>query len=281
MNADILAELIDGWDVGSAAVGVSDSRHTLVVVGDPSWTTPIASVSKLLVTMAVLVAIEEGTLSLDEAAGPPGATLRHLLAHASGLGFEHGDPGGIPGERRVYSNTGIELAAELLARRSELAFTDYLRSGVLEPLSMARTSLHGSPAHQMHSCVDDLLRLGRELLAPTLVHRSTLATATSVQFPGLGGVLPGVGSFQPNDWGLGFELRDTKRPHWTGSRNSPATFGHFGGSGTFLWVDPEAGLACVALTDRGFGGWAMRAWPELSDEVLLSAPRARATPPTG
>jgi CubicO group peptidase (beta-lactamase class C family) len=73
---------------------------------------------------------------------------------------------------------------------------------------------------------------------------------------------------EPNDWGLGFELRDKKRPHWTGERNSPRTFGHFGQSGSFLWVDPEAGLACACLADRGFGDWAKEAWPRLSDAIL-------------
>ena len=45
------------------------------------------------------------------------------------------------------------------------------------------------------------------------------------------------------------ELRDRKSPHWTGSRNSERTFGHFGRSGTFLWVDPEPGIA-LALPHR-------------------------------
>jgi CubicO group peptidase (beta-lactamase class C family) len=53
-----------------------------------------------------------------------------------------------------------------------------------------------------------------------------------------------------------------------GSRVSPRTFGHFGGSGTFLWVDPEVGLACACLTDLEFGDWAKEAWPRLSDAVL-------------
>ena len=70
------------------------------------------------------------------------------------------------------------------------------------------------------------------------------------------GVLPGFG-YQPHcDWGLGFEIRDRKAPHWTGSRNSPRTFGHFGQSGSFLWVDPEARVACASLADRDFGDWA-------------------------
>ena len=87
-------------------------------------------------------------------------------------------------------------------------------------------------------------------------------------FPGLRGVLTGFGRQDPLDWGLGFELRDAKSPHWTGSRNSPSTFGHFGGSGSFLWVDPEAGLACAVLSGREFDAWARDAWPAFSDAVL-------------
>src|SRR4029453_9642723 len=107
-----------------------------------------------------------------------------------------------------------------------------------------------------------------ELQGPRIVAPETLAEATSVQFPGLVGVLPNIGRMDPNDWGLGVELRDRKRPHWTGSRNSERTFGHFGGSGTFLWVDPEAGVACGVLTDRRFGDWAKDAWPGFSDAIL-------------
>jgi CubicO group peptidase (beta-lactamase class C family) len=95
--------------------------------------------------------------------------------------------------------------------------------------------------------------------------------AASVQFPGLTGVLPGLGRMELNDWGLTFELRDGKSPHWTGTRNSPRTFGHFGRSGTFLWVDPDAGLACGALTGRPFADWAKEAWPPFSDAVLDEA----------
>jgi CubicO group peptidase (beta-lactamase class C family) len=116
--------------------------------------------------------------------------------------------------------------------------------------------------------LDDLLVLGRELLAPRLVAPETLAEATSVQFPGLAGVLPGFGRQEPNDWGLAFELRDGKSPHWTGTRNSPRTFGHFGQTGTLLWVDPELGAACGVLTDRGFDEWAVAVWPAFNDAVI-------------
>lgn len=86
--------------------------------------------------------------------------------------------------------------------------------------------------------------------------------------PGLKGVLPGYGLQNPNDWGLGFEIRGAKSPHWTGSSSSRRTFGHFGQSGTFLWVDPGAGAACVALTDRDFGPWAIEARPPFTEAVL-------------
>ena len=175
-----------------------------------------------------------------------------------------------PGRRRVYSNTGIERAAQLLEQRAEMPFTDYLAGAVARPLAL-RGRLLGSPAHGWHGPLDDLLALGRELLAPTLVAAETLAEATMVQFPGLVGVLPGLGRMEPNDWGLTFELRDAKSPHWTGSRNSARTFGHFGASGTFLWVDPEVRLACGVLTGRPFGDWAKAAWPALSDAVLAEA----------
>jgi CubicO group peptidase (beta-lactamase class C family) len=228
----------------------------------------LASVTKLLTACATLVAAEEGILDLDEPAGPTGSTVRHLLAHASGLPFE---PGGLvsrPGARRVYSNVAYDLLGELVAGRSELPFADYLRAAVLEPAGMAATELRGSPAADAHGTLADLLAFAQELTAPRIVARETLAEATSVQFPGLAGVIPGIGRQDPCDWGLGFELRGHKSPHWTGTRNSPRTFGHFGGAGTFLWVDPDARLALVALTDLEFGDWALEAWPELSDLVL-------------
>ena len=87
-------------------------------------------------------------------------------------------------------------------------------------------------------------------------------------FPGIDGFVPGYGKHKPNDWGLGFEIRSHKSPHWTGTRNSPSTFGHFGQSGTYLWVDPELAAACVVLTDRPFGAWAKPLWTEFNDAAV-------------
>lgn len=262
--------MIDGWDAPGAAAGVVSLDGVVVTYGATDAVVRWASVTKLLTGLAVLVALEEGTVDLDEPAGPPGSTLRHLLAHASGLPVDGGEPIAEPGRRRIYSNTGIELAADLLAARAEMPFSEYFAHAVAGRLGLVG-HLAGSPAHAYRGPLADLLALGRELLAPTLVAAETLAEAASVQFPRLVGVLPGFGRMEPNDWGLTFELRDGKSPHWTGTRNSPRTFGHFGASGTFLWVDPEAGLACGVLTGRPFADWAKEAWPALSDAVLAEA----------
>jgi CubicO group peptidase (beta-lactamase class C family) len=231
---------------------------------------PWASVTKLLVALASLVALEEGTIDLHAPAGPPGSTVAHLLAHASGLPFEGGTPVAPPARRRIYSNTGMELVARHLGSAAGMPFDTYLRAGVLEPLAMHRTTLEGSAAHGAKGPLTDLLMLARELLSPTLISSGTLEMATSVAWPGLAGVLPGFGRQDPCDWGLGPEIRDRKSPHWTGSRNSPATFGHFGQSGSFLWVDPVANLAAAALGATPFDRWATKAWPAFSDAVLAA-----------
>lgn len=263
-----LSELLVSWPVPVAAAGVTDAAGTLAVGGDPGWVVRIASVSKVLVGLAGLVAIAEGTVALDEPAGPEGSTVRHLMAHASGLAFDQDRILAAPGQRRIYSNVGIEVFADHLARAAGLTFATYLGEAVIEPLGMAATELRGSPAHDIWSSVTDLLALGRELLAPTLIGPTALTEATTAQFPELAGVLPGIGRFDPNPWGLAMEIKGAKQPHWTGTGNSGDTFGHFGGSGTFLWVDPEAGLAAAGLTDRDFGPWALECWPPFSDELL-------------
>ncbi len=266
---------VDGWPAQNVAVGVLSAAEVVATHGDVNRIFRWASVAKLATALAVLVAAEEGTVDLDEPAGPEGSTVRHLLAHASGLPFETGGPTSPVGKRRVYSNVGFEALADHLAARAQMPFEEYLHEAVLRPLGSS-AQLRGSPASGLHGTLADLLALGRELQGPRLIAAETLAEATTVQFPGLAGVLPDFGRCDPNDWGLGFELRDGKTPHWTGTRNSPKTFGHFGGSGTFLWIDPDAQLALGCLTDLDFGDWAKDAWPRLSDAVLTQAqPQSR------
>ncbi|MFD7708173.1 serine hydrolase domain-containing protein [Streptomyces sp. NPDC059786] len=261
--------LIGNWPVPTAAAAVVRADGTVAGAHGPGGHRfPLASVTKPLAAYAALIAYEEGAIEFDEPAGPPGSTVRHLLAHTSGLAFDEHRVTSAPGERRLYSNAGFEVLGDHIAKATEIPFPEYARQAVLEPLGMTATTLDGSPAKDGVSTVDDLVRFAAELQAPRLLDPRTVAGAMTVQYPGTKGVLPGYGHQNPNDWGLGFEIRDSKSPHWTGTSSSPRTFGHFGQSGTFLWVDPDARAACVALTDRAFGPWAQEVWPALTDAVL-------------
>ncbi|GAA3219337.1 serine hydrolase domain-containing protein [Pseudonocardia petroleophila] len=257
------------WPVEHVAVAVVRADGTvLATAGDQDREFRLASVTKLLTAYAVLIAVEEGAVEWDQPAGPDGSTVRHLAAHTSGLSFSDGVVQAAPGTRRIYSNSGFDVLGSVVGEAAGMPFAQYLHLAVCEPLGLASTRLDGSPAADGVSTAADLSRFAAELQAPTLAH--TFDEARTVAFPGLDGILPGYGRQKPNDWGLGFEIRDGKSPHWTGSDSSPRTFGHFGQAGTFLWVDPDAGAACVALTDRDFSDWSVAAWPPFTDGVLAA-----------
>jgi CubicO group peptidase (beta-lactamase class C family) len=263
---------IADWPVTAASAAIVGPGGVLASHGDTGRVFELASVTKPLVARAAQIAVEEGVVELDTPAGPPGSTVRHLLAHASGLAMHNDRVLAKPGTRRMYSNQGFTVLAETLEAESGIEFGRYLAEAVCEPLGMATTRLNGgaeAAGFGATSTVADLALFAADLLRPATVSAQLHAEATTVQFPGLDGVLPGYGVQRPNDWGLGFEIRDAKSPHWTGARNSARTFGHFGQSGGFIWADPEADLALVVLTDRDFGEWALEPWPALSDAVIF------------
>lgn len=266
--------LVTAWPVDHATAAVLTPDGP-TCIGDTERRYRLASLAKPITAWAVLVAVEEGVIDLDaplvHVDAPEGATMRHLLAHAAGFGFDGADAVTGIERRRMYSNTGIERAADELAAAAAMPFETYLTEGVLGPLGMTATELRGSPAHAMWSTLDDMVRFVGELRSPRLLAAETWADAVRPQFPGLAGIVPDVGRFDPCPWGLGVEIKGDKTPHWTGRANSPATFGHFGGAGTMMWVDPVVEVGLVALTDRPFDEWAddaLRCWPELSDAVL-------------
>jgi CubicO group peptidase (beta-lactamase class C family) len=264
-------DAVADWPVTTVAAAAVGPSGVLAEYGDRMHRFALASVTKPLVARAAQIAIEEGVVELDTEAGPPGSTVRHLLAHATGYSMNSAELISKPGQRRVYSNYGFQVLAEKIEQASGIEISQYLAEAVFEPLGMADSALAGgaeAAGFGATSTVADLSRFAGDLLRPETVSPQMHSEAIDVQFPGLTGVLPGFGVQRPNDWGLGFEIRDAKSPHWTGSANSTRTYGHFGQSGTFLWVDPDADLALVVLTDRNFGDWAYPCWPSLSDEVL-------------
>ena len=281
----------------------ADGRvRTLVEAGRIDEVFPFASVTKPIVAWSALVAVERGLLDLEAPAGAgtahgpagagtahgaagagtahsaaramlPGATVRHLLAHASGIAFDSDAVLAAPGTRRIYSNRGIEILGERLQEATATPLERWVETTVLEPLGMSSVLVPGSPAHSGEGTARDLAVFAGELAAPRLISASLAAEATSVVFPGLDGVLPGYGRQAPNDFGLGVEVRGHKHPHWTGRAGSPTTFGHFGQSGSFIWVDPEARRQAVFLGERRFAAVHKDAWPDLCDQILaLEAP---------
>ena len=292
------------FPVAMIASGLTvDGRvRTLVEAGQIDEVFPFASVTKPIVAWSALVAVERGLLDLDAPAGAgtahnavgagtahgaagagtahsaaramlPGATVRHLLAHASGIAFDSDAVLAAPGTRRIYSNRGIEILGERLQEATATPLERWVETTVLEPLGMSSVLVPGSPAHSGEVTARDLAVFAGELAAPRLISASLAAEATSVVFPGLDGVLPGYGRQAPNDFGLGVEVRGHKHPHWTGRAGSPTTFGHFGQSGSFIWVDPEARRQAVFLGERRFAAVHKDAWPDLCDQILaLEAP---------
>jgi len=272
--ADLSAawQLADTWPVDRSSIAVVHSGG-VDTHGDVSFRQRIASLSKPLAAWAVLIACEEGSISLDDAVGQTGCTVRHLLAHAGGYPFLGVQPVGRPASKRIYSNTGFDMLAEHVEHATGIAFVEYLDDAVFAPLGMFNSALEGSCAKDVHSTIDDLVLFVQELRSPTLIARETYLEAVQPVFPELSGVLPGIGTMDPCPWGLGVEIRGHKSPHWTGSRNSASTFGHFGGIGTFMWVDPVADVACVMTAEREFDEWGLEYWPPFSDAVLASLGR--------
>lgn len=254
-----------GFEACAVVVGPDGVRDRC---GDTHRQRPLRSVTKPLTGIACLLAVQAGHVTLEDAAGPEGSTLRHLLAHASGLFYESDRVLQAPGTRRGYSNRGIDVAAQHVERAVGVPFGDWVRRVLLEPLGMHGVRWTGSAAVGAFGSAEDLALLCGELLRPRLLDAALHAEATTAQFPDLEGIMPGFGKQTPNPFGLGLEIRGEKTPHWTGSQNSPRTVGHFGMAGSAFWVDPDADLALALGTDHEFCGTHRRCTPALSDAVL-------------
>jgi len=261
-------DLVREWPANNTSICIIDRHGVTHTFGDTTRTSRIASVTKLLTAWATLIAVEDGSTSLDAEVGQQNCTLAHLLAHAGGYSFDGAVPIVAPNRKRIYSNTGYELIAEHVEQVSEILFADFLREAIFEPLGMTKSFLNGSASRDVVSCVDELAEFALELRNPQLISTGSASLATTTQFAELEGVVPGVGRFDPCNWGLGPELHGTKHPHWMGSRNSASTFGHFGGTGSFMWHDPTVNISCVGLCEVEFDAWAMHHWPIFFDAVV-------------
>ncbi|RAX23659.1 MULTISPECIES: serine hydrolase [unclassified Actinomyces] len=267
----IAGELLTDADANSpSAPGARPRFRTLARVGDGNAVFPLASLTKPIVAWSALIAADRHLLDLDAPAAPelPGATVRDLLAHASGVAFDSDAVLAPPRQRRIYSNRGFEILGRHLEEATATPLEAWVEEAVLEPLGMASVRIPGSPAHSGTGSAADLAAFARELAAPTLVSPALAEAARRPVHPGLPGVLPGYGRQAVNDFGLGLEVRGAKQPHWTAPTSSPETFGHFGQSGSFIWIDPVARRQAVFLGARPFGTVHRENWPALGAQIL-------------
>ena len=254
-----------GFEAAAIVLGTEGERERR---GDVELIRPWRSVTKTLTGYGATLALQEGRVDLEDEAGPPGATLRHLLAHCSGCFYDSERTLQAPGLRRHYSNYGIDEAARHIERAIGRDYGDWIQERIAGPLGMDSLQWSGSASVGAHGPLTDLALFAAELLQPTLLEPRWHTELTRAQFPELVGIMPGFGKQSPNPFGLGIEVRGTKSPHWTGTRNSEGTVGHFGMRGTAFWVDPAAGLALVVGTSHDFCDAHREVMPRLADAVL-------------
>jgi len=237
----------------------------ILVVGEAQAIRPWASVSKLTVGIAAMRAVTSGDAFLDDLVGPPGATLAHLLSHASGFGFEASDPTVPVGTRRVYSNAGIDIASTYLSGGDH---ESWINDTVLAPLGVG-ARLRGRASADVSGTLEDMALVASELLVPRLLSHEANETMRTPFLPDLDGITPPFGRQRPNWWGLTPELKGTKQ-HWMGTWPS-SSFGHFGRSGSLLLCDPTTNVFVVATSTEDFGPWAVALWPTWVDAMRAEA----------
>ncbi|MDO5035241.1 MAG: serine hydrolase domain-containing protein [Actinomycetaceae bacterium] len=245
--------------------------HTLEF-GDSTLIYPYKSVTKLFSALAILVAVDRAMIDLDDeiliAEGARTVRLRHLLSHTSGLAFNGPVLEAGVEEKRIYSNRGFEEASWAVESATGFRFSDWVEATVLEPLGLIETQIDGSAAYAGVGSIRDLVALARELEAPTLISQELAREAFSPVFAGLKGVTPGFGAYSDNTWGLGFEVKGAKVRTWFPRSASARTFGHFGQSGSLLWVDPVRERALAFLGAEPFGPWHKNHWQRIGDYFL-------------
>jgi beta-lactamase class C len=213
-----------------------------------------------------------------------------------------------PGAELRYSNLGPGLAARAAERLDGRDFHTILQEDILDPMRLAGIVLRPGPEvadRVVH--VDDAAGKGSPHESYNSDYWRQLAITWGGYYGTTGDVLRFAASFQPGDtgnplpasvrremvtdqtggvpggvnsagihwregaWGLGWEIKGSKRNHWTGTKTSPRTWCHWGQSGTLVWFDPERDLGLAVFGNRTVAtAWPLKPprWLRLSDAVF-------------
>ena len=237
-------------------------------------------------------------------------TIRHLLTHTSGLPDmlpenedlrrQHAPLTDFvaltcrtpllfkPGTQVRYQSMGILLAAEIAERITRRPFREFLKEVVFDPLGMTASSLGlggrkvsetaqcevagnddwnwnspywrdlGAPWGGAHATAGDVARFLEYFMDPEgrVVRRETASQMIVDQNTGLN-----------EPWGIGFMVK----PGTFGQGCSPATFGHYGSTGTLAWADLKRNRVFVLLTTRPASSSRTELFAPLSDLAAESA----------
>lgn len=286
----------------------------------------VASITKPIVAMGVLLLVERGLLTLGDRVadlipefggkGRYGIRVRHLLTHTSGLPdllpidrdlrranaplyrfFEETcriEPAFPPGRGVCYSSCGFVLLGEIVARVAGSPLAEFLRREVFAPLGMSDTTLGalsdwlggpadracriagvrlpeeqvggdgwnwnsiywrtlGAPWGGLISSPADLAIFAHAMLAPEaassgLFSAATIAAATANQLAPMREVPEVDRRCRP--WGFGWRLHWPAHGAYFGDLLGRTAFGHWGATGTLLWVDPARAAFAVLLTTQ-------------------------------
>lgn len=267
-----------------------------------------ASLTKVIAcTPAVMLLVERGKLNLDDtvakylpefaAHGKEKITIRQLLTHTSGLrpdislkpdwtGYEEAirlscaeKLSAAPGEKIIYSDTGMILLGEIVRRISGKPLDQFLQEEVYELLGMRDTGfnphrqkwlrvaptevengvpvrgvVHDPRARRMggvaghaglFTSAADLARFARmmlnggELDGVRIFKPETVKLMTSVHTP------PNVTGRR----GLGWDI-DTGYSGPRGELFPLGSYGHTGWTGTSIWIDPFSKSFVIFLSNR-------------------------------
>lgn len=235
----------------------------------------LASITKLLTTYVVADAVIAGFINfedivLSEKLKSQDVTFRDLLSHSSGIRPEPLEPYERH-QKRIYTNEAFDLAGDSLIKKLG---KDFIGTSIGDLFEDGLGSFLGSSFQFAGSCsasasgtLDDLILLMGELRRPTYLDVVTQKNLTTPYLPELEGILPGWGNYRQNTFGIGFEVKGNKQPHWTGSISSTKTFGHFGQSGAFIFHDPVHNVSACCLTNQDFSVWAKEEFPKLSNAI--------------
>jgi len=255
-----------------AYIGLDDELH---VLGKAAERYRLASITKLLTTYVISDAVMGGFLKFEDVVTSPklkssDVTIKDLLSHSSGIRPEDLDPIDRH-QKRIYTNEAFDLAGETLISKlgtdfSATSIGDLFEEGLGGHLGTS-INFEGSCSASATGTLDDLILLMKEFRNPTYLDVETQELLTTPYLPELEGILPGWGNYKNNTFGIGFEIKGNKQPHWTGSISSEKTFGHFGQSGAFIFHDPINKVSVCCVTNKDFAPWAKEEFPKVSDSI--------------